>query len=111
MRWLAFLALTFLPACAQLGLPTAQTFDQKLAVSYSTVTAARNSAVTLLSAGKITSDDAQNVQTQCDNIRSALDLARVAYKAGDTTTANTKLDTTITALTALQAYLTSKGAK
>lgn len=106
----ALWALAVLTACAALGFPTAETFNQKLAVGYGTVTAIRNSAATLVAAGKITPDDAQNVQTQADTARSALDLARTAYKAGDTAGAATKLDTTATVLRALQAYLASKGA-
>lgn len=103
-------ALAVLTACAALGLPTAETFNQKLAVGYGTVTAVRNTAATLVTAGKLTPDDAQNVQTQVDTARSALDLARTAYKAGDVAGAATKLDTTATVLRALQAYLASKGA-
>jgi outer membrane protein TolC len=106
----ALWALAVLTACAALGLPTAQTFNEKLAVGYGTVTAVRNSATTLVMAGKITPDDAQNVQTQADTARAALDVARTAYRAGDTTGATTKLDTTATVLRALQAYLASKGA-
>jgi len=103
-------ALAVLTACAALGLPTAETFNQKLAVGYGTVTAIRNSATTLVTAGKLSPDDAQNVQTQADTARSALDLARTAYRSGDTAGATTKLDTTATVLRALQAYLASKGA-
>lgn len=103
-------ALAVLTACAALGLPTAQTFNERLAVGYGAVTAVRNSAATLVATGKITPDDAQNVQTQADNARAALDLARTAYRSGDTAGATTKLDTTATVLRALQAYLASKGA-
>lgn len=102
--------LAVLTACAALGLPTAETFNQKLAVGYGTVTAIRDSAATLVVAGKLTPDDAQNVQTQADTFRAALDVARTAYKAGDVAGATTKLDTTATALRALKAYLASKGA-
>jgi hypothetical protein len=107
-RWLSLLLLSMATSCAQLGLPTAQTFNQKLAVGYGTVTTARNTAATLLTAGKITADDAQNVQNQADNIRAGLDIARQMNKT-DPTGAGTKLDATIAALQLLQTYLTSKG--
>jgi predicted outer membrane protein len=110
LRLLALWALPFVVGCAALGLPTADTFNQKMAVAYGTVTALRTSATTLVGTGKITPDDAQNVLTQTDNARAALDIARVAYKSGDTTGASVKLDTTTTVLRALQAYLASKGA-
>jgi hypothetical protein len=107
---MALWAIALLVACAALGLPTAETFNEKLAVGYGTVTAIRQSATTLVLAGKLTPDDAQNVQIQADTFRAALDVARAAYRAGDTAGATTKLDTTATALRALKAYLASKGA-
>ncbi len=108
---LAIFLLTLAAGCAALGIQAPQTFNEKLAVGYTSVTSIRQAATTLLTSAKITPDDAQNVQNQADNARMALDIARATFKTGDTTGAQTKLDTTITALTALQSYLASKGAK
>ena len=101
------IVLTLVLGCAQLGLPQAQTFDQKLAVGYATVTAIRTSATTLLAAKKITADDAQHVQDQANNARAGLDIAR-ATAVTDPAAANAKLTAVRTALTALNAYLISK---
>lgn len=103
-----FVALILsLTACAQLGLPTATTFNEKLAAGYSSVTAVRSSATTLLVAKKISSDDAQNIQTQADTARAGLDVARTISKT-DQTAANARLTAIRTVLTALSTYLASR---
>ena len=66
--WLIFVLLA---GCAALGLEAPQTFNEKLAVGYSTVTAVRAAAATFVSSGKLSPDDAQNVQTQADTARAA----------------------------------------
>lgn len=109
-RNVAFLALLLAAGCAYLGLSSPQTFNQKLAVGYSTVTAIQNTATTLVASGKITPDDAQNVLNQTAVITQSLDVARALYKV-DPTTAATKLDSTIVVLQTLQAYLATKGTK
>ena len=93
--------LTFLPACAS-------TFNQNLAVGYTTVSATRDTATTLLTAKKINADDAENVLQQTDNARTALDLARTMHRSGQTIPAQNKLEATATALRALQIYLGGK---
>ncbi len=79
----AFLALTLtlLAACSQLGIPKAETFNQRLAAGYTTVTSVRNSARILLNASAISATDAQNVQDQADQARAGLDLARSMHTA------------------------------
>ena len=110
-RALLFLfVVSLLTACAQLGLPSAGTFNERLAVGYTTVTTVRQSATTLLVAKKITADDAQNVLSQTDNARAGLDIARTMSKA-DPKAADAKLTAIRTILTGLQTYLTSKGAQ
>lgn len=104
---LAFLAVVLLAGCAALGLSTPQTFNQKLLGGYSTVTEVRSDATVLVGAGKLSPDDAQNVQDQATNLRAGLDVARTVSKT-DPTAAVGKLTATITALTALQAYLATK---
>ncbi len=102
------LSMSFLPACAQLGVPTADTFNQKLAVAIGSVTAVRESATTLLKAQKITADDAQNVQDSANSARTGIEVARTLSKA-NMAAADNKLTAVSTALQALQAYLATKG--
>ena len=100
--------LALFVGCASIGLPVPETFNQKLAVSLGAVTAVRESTITLLKAGKISADDAQNVQNQANNLRTGLDIARdiarTDPKAGDA-----KLTALHSALNALQTYLNTKG--
>lgn len=107
--FLAFL-LVFLAACQPLGIPKPETFNERLAFGYSTVTTARQTALTLLQSGKISADDAQQVQGQADNARTGLDIAR-SLSATEPQAADTKLTAILTALTALDAYLKSRGAQ
>lgn len=107
MKYIVFALLYLAAGCAQLGLPTPQTFNEKLAASYSAVTAARDTAITLLTAKKIGADDAQNVQNQADNARAGLDIARKIH-ATDADAGNAKLTSVQAALTALQSYLATK---
>lgn len=94
--------------CAQLGLPTASTFNQQAAVVLGSITTARQTAVTLLDEKRITVEDARNVQEQADNARAALGVARTLY-ATDPKAAHTKLEATAAGLRVLQTYLTTKG--
>ena len=107
MKYLLVILLSIAASCAQLGMPTPQTFNEKLAAGYAAVTSARETATTLLVAKKITADDAQNVQNQADNARAGLDIAK-KLSALDPDAANAKLTAVSTALIALQSYLASK---
>lgn len=105
-----FLAM-LLTACAQmqsLGLPQPETFNQKLAVAYASVTQVRETAVQLLESGKISSADALNVQATADLARVGLDQARALHKV-DPTSAGNKLTAVRSTLAALTAYLATKG--
>lgn len=104
---LTLAAVLIVAACSTLGLPTPTTFNQKLAVAYSADTAVLQDTDTLKVAGKITAKDAQNIESQADNIKAALDIAREVY-ATDQATGNNKLAATVTALTALQNYITAQ---
>jgi hypothetical protein len=108
IRTFELLGLAVLVGCTTLGLPTAQTFDEKLIAAVSTVTAAREATTTLLNAKKLSSDDAEHILDQLRNARAGLDIARGMAK-GDPVAADAKLTTIRTALIALQAYLASKG--
>lgn len=109
MKTMRFLILcftvSFLPACANLGIPDATTFNQKLAVGYATVTAVRDTATKLVTAQRISVKDAQNVLEQTDNARTGLDVARSMYREGQKISADNKLESINVALRALQTYL------
>jgi len=103
--WAALLVM--LTACQTLGVATPQTFNERLAAGYTTVTAARDTTATLLTSGKLSASDAQNTQAQLDNARTGLDLAREIH-ATNPPAGDAKLDAIVTGLTALQAYLQSR---
>src|ERR1700741_4320154 len=97
VSYIIALWIFLLAGCAALGLPKAQTFDQKLVVGYASVTAAVKTTTTLLEAKKISADDAQNVRNQAENVKQGLDIARALHKA-DPTAGDAKLTSAITAL-------------
>ena len=103
----AFALVLAVSGCAQMGLATPQTFDDRLGVAYGTVTAVRDAATTLVNADKITAADAQNVQDQANNARTGLDLAK-SFRTTNPDLAQTKMATAIQVLAALQSYLTSR---
>jgi len=105
-RYCLLLLALLLVGCEALGLKP-ETFNQRLAVGYGTVTTIRQTATTLLQAKKISADDAQNVQNQADNARAGLDIARTIGKT-DEKAADAKLASVTTALRALQTYLATK---
>lgn len=115
MKRLSALSVIFLmalfTACAQLGVPTPDTFNKSLAVSVAANTEVRATATTLLAAGKITADDAANIQKQADTARDGLNVAR-SLSGTDLTGATNKLTAVTAVLQALQTYLlTKQGAK
>lgn len=97
-----------LSACAQLGIPTATTFNERLAVAYSSVTQVRQSAATMLKAKQITADDGQSVLTATDAARAGLDVARTLATT-DLKAADNRLTAARAALTALSTYLSTRG--
>src|SRR5260221_6846362 len=119
MRLLA--ALLFVSGCAALGLQTADTFNQKLAYAYGQVTAARKGATSVINAScpspasyateacKTAVADGQHIQSIADEARQGLDLGQKYAVAGNLQQANVQLQLESAALSALQAYLLSKG--
>ena len=107
--WLLTISV-MLSSCAALGVPTATTFNERLAVGYGTVTQVRQSATTLLNAKKLTAEDGTNVLSATDSARAGLDVARTLSKT-DMGAADSKLTAVRTVLTALQAYLVSREGK
>jgi uncharacterized protein YfiM (DUF2279 family) len=111
MRYnLVLFVAALLVACAQMGVPTPDTFNAKLAVGIGTVTELRQAATTLVLAHKISPDDADNVLKQTDNAAAGLTIAR-AMSTTDQTAANAKLAASVAVLTAIKAYLASQGSK
>ncbi len=101
---LTFVLLLLLAGCAQFGVPTPDTLNQRAAVALTTVTAVRTTATTLLQAKKLTADDGQNILVATDNARAGIDLAR---KLGPTQGMD-RLKAVQTALDGLQTYLATK---
>jgi hypothetical protein len=99
--------LMLLSACAALGVLTPQTFNEKEAAAISTVTAIRETALSLLQANKITVEDAKNIQTQADNARQAIVIADQIH-AANPEAGSDRLTAIITGLTAIQAYLATR---
>ena len=106
---LVLFVLALLVGCAQLGLPTPATTNERIAAAQASVTQARATATQLLQAKKISSDDAQNVLKQTDAAREGIDLVRT-MSAADPAGANNRLTQIVAVLTALQAYLATKEA-
>lgn len=101
---LIFILLT---ACQSLGLQTPETFNEKASAAIVSVTAVRKSALTLLQAGVISSDDAQNVQAQADNARTGIDIARTIH-ATDPAAAENRITAVLVGLNVLSAYLATQ---
>jgi hypothetical protein len=101
------LLLLLVSACASLGVPSPTSFNQKELAALNTVDAVVQSSSTLYAAGKISKADAQQVHDQAVNLKAGIDIAEQIHMqnpaAGDG-----KLAATITALTALQGYMTSR---
>lgn len=112
------LALGALAGCAQLGLQTSGTFNDRLAGGYGLVTAVADGAGIMLDAkvraaqGKPDRDalvaaaraDAQSLKDQAQSAKDALDAAR-ALRGVDFKAAEQRLTSTLVVLEALQRYL------
>ena len=96
-----------LGGCASVGLPTADSFNERLAVGYASVTTIRQTATALLQAKKISADDGQQVLDQTNNARQGLDIARTLSKT-NLAAADGKLTAIRTALNAVQTYLAAR---
>lgn len=100
-----------LTGCASLATEPAQTFNQKFAYAIGIHTAILQATASAVTAGTISSKDAQAILTQADTIKVGLDAAEAANAAGDTAGANSKLAIALVGLQTLQDYLRSKGSK
>jgi len=106
LTFLAFV-LMWLAACAQLGLPTPTTMNEKLAAAQGSVTQVRTTATNLLTAKQITVADAENALKVTDAASEGIAVART-LSATDPNAAQARLTMIVTTLTAIQAYLASK---
>jgi uncharacterized lipoprotein YmbA len=106
--YLSAIVLLLITACASLGVPSPTTFNEKEAAAISTVTAIRGTALSLLQSGKITAEDAQNIQGQADNAREAIVVADQIH-AANPEAGGDRLTAIVAGLTAIQAYLATRG--
>ena len=109
---LAIVALSLivgLAGCAQLGVQAPQTFNQKAVAAHGTVEGIAKTALTLHQAGKLSESDRTNIVATLRSAEQGIDLATIVSKT-DPAGGLTKLDASIAVLTALQAYLATKGA-
>lgn len=106
--YLVPLLALLLIGCASLGLAPASTFDERLAYAVSQNAAVRTAAANSLNAGDISVDDAKRVLKITDEVRTALDAARLATNVGDVQTAEGRLQLATALLVELQRYLRSQ---
>lgn len=109
VRFLMLAAVALLTACAQLGVPPADTFQKRLAAGYTTVATVADSARTLLVTGRITPADAQRVEKTNTEALAGLDAAAQLAQTSPGQ-ADTRLTVAITVLSGLQAFLATHGA-
>lgn len=100
--------LLLLAACASLGLAPASSFEERLAYAVSQNAAVRETAAVSLERNEITLGDAQSVLKITDEVRTALDAARLAAGSGDVSTAEGRLQLATSILVNLQTYLRSR---
>ncbi len=110
----ASVAVAFIAAapagCNSLGVPQPQNLEERIVVTLATISGVRDAAATLLTAKKISVEDAENIQRQADNVRAGTLLAQTMLKV-DPAGADAKLQQTRAALIALQSYLATKEKK
>lgn len=106
-KWFAFLLVFLVCACANLGVSTPDTLNEKIAVAISAVTAVRSTATALVQAKKITADDAQNVQDGADNARKGIEVARTLGRI-NMAAADSKLSAVTASIRALNDYLAAR---
>lgn len=100
--------LLILTACASLGLAPASTFEERLAYAVSQNAAVRETAAVSLERNELAPEDARRVLKITDEVRTALDAARLAAGAGDVSTAEGRLQLATSILVNLQAFLRSR---
>lgn len=97
-------AVALLAGCAAFGVPKLESFGERLAGGYVTVTGARTLTTTLLNGQVIGSKDAQNVQDQANSAREGLDVASTLTGIN----AENKLNSSLAIANAALDYLCAK---
>lgn len=110
MKHLLLVCLLSVSGCASLGLAPAQTLDQKIEYGYAGVDGVLKAIPPALTAGTLSSATATKANTLALNVKQLLDSARAAENT-DVTSAQNDLNLAISALTAVQQYLTRNGVK
>lgn len=95
--------------CAQLGVQAPKTFNQKAVAAHATVEGIAKTALSLRQADKLSDADRTNIVATLRSAEQGIELATIVSKT-DPAGGLTKLDASIAVLTALQAYLATKGA-
>ena len=108
---MATLAIVLVVGCAQMGVPTPKTFNEKALAAEASVKTVLDSATLLRSAGKITSADVQSIIKGTDAAQEGINVARALQKTAPTTPAGAnRLQLALDGLTLLQTYLATAGA-
>lgn len=100
---ISLLAL-MLAGCAALGVPKADTFNKQIVVANGIVESIAETAGTLYSAGKISTEEKDDVHLQGTEARVTIELLRKLH-ATDPLAAENRINTLIVALSALQTRL------
>lgn len=106
-KLIVILCLSMLSACGTFGLPTPDSYEEKLAAGYTTATNLVLTTSVLLSASKISSEDALNIRKTATTASEGLDIAE-SLKAASPEVAQSRLDVSIASLEALKKYLESR---
>lgn len=107
--WIGLLAvgIVLTAACATIGVPAPKSFEDHVANAYTALTAARDTSTILARNGKLDKKDFEVFIKQCDSARESIELARELH-ALDAPAGQERLDSAITILNALNAYLTKR---
>lgn len=105
--WLFVVLSVILAACAQMGMPAADTFNKKEVAAHATVTAIAKGALTLRQAGKLSDADRDNVVATLRTAETGIDLAKMVATT-DPVAGMSKLNASVAVLNALQDYLLTK---
>lgn len=108
-KWSLFYSFYFLILVATLSgcslFEKPETVEQRLAYAYGTHTAVMEAAATSVSFGELTPEQGESVLELADRARTILDSARIAFSAGDPSTAEGQLALAMGILIELQNYL------
>lgn len=101
--YVAMIAM-LLAGCAQLNIPVAKTFNQRVVAAYTSVDTVVQTTTVLVNRDVISANDAQNIRTTATSVRRGVEVAEQLYalKPQD---GEDKLLTTLKVLHELEKYL------